>query len=305
MSSPEPFVSTAASASGVPELGGGGRVRRHPTTPSQRQKRPRPTAGRRREIGLWPVREPSSSPSSPVRLQQRVQVPESEEVTVTAVEEEDRAWESCRHPTDEAIFQMFGAPSPQNECWACQHGTANTASVNQPRLDGLIRYFTENIGLVPTHRLATGMHEYFERYIRGPANAHLRPDEEPVAEWSCATILEHIQEHSNEPSIAMVNQLEQLRKVQRVAHDSSFRTRPSLHHPGTQEVSVDPVAWKVYREATQEIFRVYKARPKDMFLYNPHLDVSAGRSRPIVNPRRNVYAPGKGIQVERNFLDDQ
>ncbi len=315
MSETDPFVSSAA---GVPDQDDSeSGIYPIPSSSLQRlrrEKRRRIVSSQRVENGFYRVQEESTGGrrGRPSRKRSRTYddspVPQEEPAQGEEDEEEEAKWETCRHPTNEAIFQMFGAPDPQDECWACMHGTVNSGTINIRRLNEMTMIFKRGVGYMPMHQIARELYDFFEKYIRKLTNESLQPGEQPIPEWRHATILEHMQEHSMEPSVTLITRLEQIHRIQNLIYDHGLfltKKRPGTDEDGEQRFKLDEKAWKIYNQAMDQEHKLYNSRPGRMFLHNSNLDVSADMSNPWVNPSRSMFTATGVSRSRPHFLGGQ
>ena len=168
-----------------------------------------------------------------------------------------------------------------------------------------------DVGYMPAHSLARELHDFFEKYIRKPTNESLQPGEEPIPEWRHATILEHMQEHSKEPSVTLITRLEQLHRIQHLIFNHSlFLTRKRRRtseddEDGDPRYKVDEKAWKIFNQTMDQEHKLYNSRPGRMFLHNSNLDVSADMNNSFVNPSRSMFTSTGVSRSRSNFLGPQ
>ena len=170
-------------------------------------------------------------------------------------------WDNCLNPGFSAAVEKFGPPK-QSDCWGCQRGMENSARVSHRALQTLKTIFYDNYGKMNDDDLATQMGIYFETKIRARANAHLKPGQEPVPEWSGGQILWHMNNHTNDPVIRTSQTLSQLNNIKNTIYNNTLFTS---NYTDGWVTGVNTPELSNYLKVTDALQKLYHSNPNTMF----------------------------------------
>jgi hypothetical protein len=101
----------------------------------------------------------------------------------------------CMAPDVADMYAELGEPQPQSECFACNRGRRDSAAIAYESYRKMENMFDTGLSVKRTITLCTQLEDYFERFVRKPANRCMRDGEDPIPEWRAATIYMHIKVH--------------------------------------------------------------------------------------------------------------
>lgn len=201
------------------------------------------------------------------------------------------------------VTRLFGPPDPQEVCVGCTRGKLGQGASSYEAWNELIKLFKESYMNCKWMTLAMQMKDYYDQYIKGPANKHLSPREEPLPEWSVSSIFYHFYEHLNEPGIVYVKYLRQAKMYADGIwkhHMWEKDMNSSMRRPRLPREKGDPNTFAMWKDAVAFTLSIYGKQPQKSFVYSGSWEINMDNNRSFINSKRNLYAKAVPTEVYKN-----
>lgn len=151
-------------------------------------------------------------------------------------------------------FEELGAPSPESGCYGCNHmNQAQMGPTPYEEITGLIQTIRKSIARTNPIELANFIASRYAE-IREDVNSKLLPGEQPLPEWTAATILHHLRFHNVDAEIQNWRRMVELQEIEQVALHASI-----IQNEETGEIKIDPQQYKIYLETGKQIEALSKS----------------------------------------------
>jgi hypothetical protein len=169
------------------------------------------------------------------------------------------------------------------DCFGCVFTCRGDAQTNaDSHIDGgkvndLLKIFTDNFGRIHTKALARLMHQFFKHEIFLP----LRAKGVDVPMWRTREIYVHFRDHQYDPSIFLVEQIDDYRAMSRALRGMSFAVTDS----GTL-AGMDKTMAQLHR-TNVHLLTLYKTNPDGLNFHNPVHKIEFDKMAKLMGPYRN------------------
>lgn len=109
--------------------------------------------------------------------------------------------------------RSLGNPGPRSTCFGCCYYGERETTLPSEALNKLVEMSRQSIGRICMVTLAHGMADFYDKKIRIPVNAKLKPNETPLPYWPAAQVLDHIYNHTQDPLIRQVVLLSRTQEI--------------------------------------------------------------------------------------------
>jgi hypothetical protein len=187
-------------------------------------------------------------------------------------------------------YNELGAPSAQAGCYGCCYlSEKEVAAVPYEEIEKLINMIRKTISKTSMINLAVFVAAKYAA-IRNEINSDLDPNEEPLPEWTAATILEHLRSHNADPELHDWNTRMELHELAQIAMHASV-----IRNVETGEVKIDPVQAKIHLEYLKQMEALSKSDPSNKNYYSGgnHFDIKAASEGPISLSGRRMFSKWK------------
>lgn len=174
-------------------------------------------------------------------------------------------WEPVKHPAVQHVERALGLPQDRSLCWGCSHlvGGGGKAVGDARKIQQFEQMYTDR-GFMEDSVLAREMAAFFEREIRQPINT-TQNLQEPIPEWTAASILDHFTHHIQSPEAWRFKNIQTFGRIADMIVDNGLYRR----NRSTDEVRIHPVSLKMLLEVHKADKALRAQRTETMLLHRP------------------------------------
>ncbi len=191
----------------------------------------------------------------------------------------------CGLPSRQEEFNELGAPDTRAICYGCWYnGEREAGATPSQDVDALMNIIRKTISKADPVNLAIYLAERYEK-IRDDVNSCLLPHENPLPEWTAATILDHLRNHNTDPELQTWMRITELHELGQIAMNASVVTDPE-----TGAVQLDEKQAKLYLDLMKQAETMYRSDPAKKLYYSGgnHFDTPAASEGPIAYSGKNL-----------------
>lgn len=181
-------------------------------------------------------------------------------------------------PSRREEFDELGAPQPRSECFGCRRMCESEAgAVGREDLQKLLDVIRKAQSKTAPVGLATYVARRYE-LIRDDTNSNLMPGEEPLPDWTEATVLDHLRNHTLDPEQQSLNRHFEMLELSQIALNATV-----VRNPETGELTIDEKQGKMYLEFVKQLESQGRADLSKKLFYSGgnHVDMAAASEGPI------------------------
>jgi hypothetical protein len=163
----------------------------------------------------------------------------------------------------------LGTPDARCGCFGCVYvGEQDSAELPYEDIMALLNMMRRSIARSDPINLSIHVAERYDQ-LRTEVNRNLMPGEEPLPEWTAATILDHIRNHNTDPEIQLWIRLTEMQELAQVALHASVQRNAE-----TGEKHINEKQCKIYLELVKQIESLQKSDPSKKVFYSggQHID---------------------------------
>jgi len=192
--------------------------------------------------------------------------------------------------SEKQIIEAFGEPEPVYNCWGCTKAGKTRSPISLEHLNALIKYYQIERERTPIVVIATQLHRQWNKLIREPYNREIDDDDEnsdepKMPDWTQATIIDHMRNHTKEPSTALLNRLAEIGEMRDVVLKRGVYKAIDNDAPP----ELDSKSVSIYKSLLGMELQIYGKIPEKMFLYSKDQCVDHNLNRTFVNQSKPMY----------------
>lgn len=210
---------------------------------------------------------------------------DEEEIAEEPPQKKVKVYEPCGLDTRQEEQNQLGKPAHRKGCFGCVYvGERETAAISYDDVMSLIDMIRQSIARTDPINLSLHIAKRYKQ-IRDEINEKLLPGEEPMPEWTAATILDHIRNHNTDPEIQTWVRLSEMQELMQIALHSTVELDPD-----TGQKRINEKQGKMYMEFNKAYESLSKSDPskKVFFSGGAHIDMQAGSQGLIAVSGKNV-----------------
>ncbi|MFK5952649.1 MAG: hypothetical protein QM498_06285 [Desulfobacterium sp.] len=181
----------------------------------------------------------------------------------------------CGLITRQRELAELGRPADQAGCFGCCYvGELDYAAAAYEDIMALFNIVRKSIARTDPINLVIYLATRY-KIIQDDVNSHLQPGEEPLPDWTSATILEHVRSHNTDPEIQLWLRISEMQELAQIALHASVE-----YNPDTEEYSVNEKQCKIYLDIIKTLESYSKSDPSKKVFYSGgnHIDMKAASS---------------------------
>lgn len=201
--------------------------------------------------------------------------------------------EQCGLLSRQQEFNELGAPGPRSECFGCWYnGEQEAGATSSQDIKALMDIIRKTISKTDPINLAIYLAKRYKT-IQEDVNGNLMPGEEPLPEWSSASILDHLRNHNTDPELQGWHRMVELQELAQIALNAAV-----VRNPETGAVLIDEKQGKMYLEFVKQMETQSKSDPSKKLYYSGgnHIDMKSASEGAIAYSGKNIidYWNNKG-----------
>lgn len=190
-------------------------------------------------------------------------------------------------PSNRQAFDELGVPGPRADCFGCCWiAEKEMAAVPYEEVEQLINMIRNTLPKANAIALVKHVAAKYAK-MRDEINADLDEGEEPLPEWTAASILDHLQgNHTEDPELYDWFTLKRYKELARIAENASV-----VRDINTGEIKIDPVQAKEHREYEKKIEELIRSDVTGKRFYSggSHFEAKAASEGPLTLSGRKMF----------------
>ncbi len=173
---------------------------------------------------------------------------------------------------------------PSLRCFGCKYGSPKQEPINGKKINTLLKIFDENYCRTSNKMLARMCHQYFKREIYNP----MRAAGKSIKIWRTREILDHFENHIEEPRIFIGESIKKYKQLSRTIHEKLFKEVKLGDEPGASTIIiVDKDNIKNALLVDKRLMELYSMKPENMNFYSNKCAIDFSRIGNYVNIHKN------------------
>jgi len=206
------------------------------------------------------------------------------------VEKKQKVFETCGLETRHEEKVELGKPDVRKGCFGCVYvGERDPTAIQYENIAALVDMITKTIARTDPINLSIHVAKRYKK-MQTDINNNLLPGEEPLPEWSAASVLDHIRNHNTDPQIQTWLRMCEIQELMQVALEASVEIDKET---GDKRVVSSQV--KIYLDLLKVYESLSKSDPSKKLFYKPnaHIDMNANSQGLLAVSGKNIFKYNK------------
>lgn len=193
-------------------------------------------------------------------------------------------WEPADDSDAEEEARELGPPIKRARCFGCRFASEKqSAAMAHEEIDKLTALMREGIARTDPVALSKEVAAKYAQ-MRQIVNSERARNEEPLPEWTAASILEHWRHHNTDPEAQIWVTLSEVQQIKRRAK------RAMIEKDANGNKRINDKQFKVYQDAVKMQMALFKTDPKKMVFYSDGALLDRQGTGSIISTRqKNLY----------------